>query len=158
MKDRRGSRHGAWQGGDGHSMCTSEGDYPISKLATAFRDYTQEEFDGLKFSMAELGQTDPIILLGKEVFDGRHRLRACDELGITPLFEDLPDGVNPIRYLIAKNGSRRHRRPASGRSLRQSSPPGPGQAATGRASPTGKTIPQICGMIRTSRRSPGCSA
>ena len=93
-------------------MSTLQGDYPISKLARAFRDFTQEEFDGLKFSMAELGQTDPITLLGKEVFDGRHRLRACDELGLTPWFEDLPEGVNPIRYLIAKNGSRRHMTPS----------------------------------------------
>ena len=38
--------------------------------------------------------------------DGKERMRACLETGITPRFEWIPDTVNPVKYTWSMNGLR----------------------------------------------------
>ena len=70
------------------------------------------EFEALKESIRKNGLYYPIVVnADKTVLDGHHRLRACCELGVTPIFEvcRLFDG-NPLaekQYVIETNFLRR---------------------------------------------------
>ncbi len=89
-------------------MNNQKQDYPVSNLATIFPDMTPDEYEALKSSIRDQGLHEPIAVWKDQIIDGRHRLRACLELGVTPRFEHLPDNVDPIRYGIARNLSWRH--------------------------------------------------
>jgi hypothetical protein len=47
-----------------------------------------------------------------KVLDGRLRLRACEELGVGPRFEGLPDDTDPVAYVVSHNVARRHMTPS----------------------------------------------
>ena len=89
-------------------MDTPEQDYPIGQLAMAFPDMTSEQYNALKTSISEDGLLDPITIWNDHIIDGRHRYRACRELGVMPQFQCLPDDVDPARYVIARNIPRRN--------------------------------------------------
>lgn len=60
------------------------------KSGAVLPELSQDDFDALKDSIRELGQLEPVILDSQgAVVDGRHRLRACDDLGIEPWTVDL---------------------------------------------------------------------
>ncbi len=67
----------------------------------------QDEFSKLKDSISRDGLLVPIIMLGDEILDGRHRYQACKELGIKPITEQY-SGNNPFGYAISLNATRRH--------------------------------------------------
>lgn len=73
-------------------------------LADLLPEMSPAEFQSLKEDIARTkGNVDPIILLDGKILDGRHRHRACVELGLTPLFKDF-DAVwgSPISYIYSK--------------------------------------------------------
>ena len=83
-------------------------DLEIDPLATLFPPMAEEEFARLKSSIAVHGQLEPIWTYQGRVVDGRHRLRACRELGIEPVVLAY-DGDGPVLdFVIAKNLNRRH--------------------------------------------------
>ena len=49
-----------------------------------------ETYLGLLEDIMKRGQLIPILRYKGQVLDGRHRLRACRDLGIKPIFEDIP--------------------------------------------------------------------
>ena len=51
---------------------------------------------------------EPIVVKDGEIIDGKHRYKACLELGIEPKFMELPQGISPLDYVISKNLRRRH--------------------------------------------------
>src|SRR5690554_4991240 len=71
-------------------------------------DMTDEEFAELKEDISGSGQLDPIIIFEGMILDGRHRFRACNELGIEPWFQgfDGPDSAKD--YVVSKNLKRRN--------------------------------------------------
>lgn len=71
-------------------------------LADLIPPMTDGEYQNLKENIAENGQLDPIMLFEGKVLDGRHRLRACEELGIQPKTRDY-DGSDPASYALAVN-------------------------------------------------------
>ena len=75
--------------------------YPDSELAEAFRGPTPLEYKTLKDDIELNGQQVPIAFKDKKIVDGRQRKRACIELGITPRYEELPDDIDPARFLMA---------------------------------------------------------
>ena len=81
-------------------------DYELHPLSTLFPDMPEEKFKVLTDSIELIGQLEPITITGSGLLlDGRHRLRACQELGIqakTRVF-----GGDPLDYVIAKNSDRR---------------------------------------------------
>jgi len=87
----------------------------INRWATKFGNYTPEQFASLKSDIEAQGLLDPIVLLNGALLDGRHRLQACEELGITPRFiewEKLPKadrGDSPEGYVLAHNLEGRER-------------------------------------------------
>jgi N6-adenosine-specific RNA methylase IME4 len=54
-----------------------------------FPPMEQDDFNSLKASIDRNGQLQPILLWQGRVLDGRHRLRACAELRIQPVFEEV---------------------------------------------------------------------
>ena len=72
-------------------------------LSLRFGDKPDAEYQSLKASLAADGQHDSITLHDGMILDGRHRYRACLELGLKPHFRPLPAGVDPLRFVIAQN-------------------------------------------------------
>lgn len=86
----------------------------IHALAAIFPELSAAEFDRLKTSIDEHGQRDSIVLLGDEILEGRHRYKACLELGRPPQFRNFDparDG-SPIHFVADKNLNRRHLTPS----------------------------------------------
>jgi hypothetical protein len=69
-------------------------------------------FAGLVNDMRENGQREPIIVFDDMVLDGWHRYRACNELGIAPIVEDLDPGIDPVAFVMTHNLHRRHMTPS----------------------------------------------
>jgi ParB-like nuclease domain len=61
-------------------------EHPVARL---FPDMDPGEFAILKFDIRDNGLKVPILLWRGQLIDGRHRLRACRELGIEPRFETV---------------------------------------------------------------------
>ena len=63
--------------------------YPLDPCVELFPAMNLDEFNALKQSIQRNGQSEPILLFRGQVVDGRHRLKACQELGIEPKVETL---------------------------------------------------------------------
>jgi hypothetical protein len=84
------------------------------EFALLFPELPVGEYQELRESIRQNGLLEPIVLnAAGEVLDGRHRLRVCLELGITPWtiqFSEmsLSNTVTEIQYIFGKNAIRRH--------------------------------------------------
>ncbi|MGB8127184.1 MAG: ParB N-terminal domain-containing protein [Pseudolabrys sp.] len=77
-------------------------------LADLFPLMECEEFGRLVESIRASGLRECIILHHGQILDGRNRFRACLEAGVEPQFDRLPNGDDPLRFVIDKNLRRRH--------------------------------------------------
>jgi hypothetical protein len=68
-----------------------------------------EDFARLVEDIKTNGLKVPIVLLGDKVLDGRNRLRACREAGVTPTFISLDTDAqfDPVSWVLSTNLSRR---------------------------------------------------
>lgn len=86
-------------------------DYEIHPIATIFPDMSDGDYARLKTSIQEQGQLEPIWILDGAILDGRHRYRACRELGIEPRIREYTSGDDMQSlsdFVIALNKDRRH--------------------------------------------------
>ena len=81
--------------------------YEIHELANIIPEMAAIEFDELVKDITENGLLDPITLYQGKILDGRHRYKACMQIGLVPEFEEY-EGDNPIQYVLSKNLHRRH--------------------------------------------------
>lgn len=81
--------------------------YQIHPIANIFPPMSDSEFSSLKADIEQYGQREPIWLYEGKVIDGRHRLRACEELGDEPLCK-VYDGFDPVAFVVSLNLHRRH--------------------------------------------------
>lgn len=81
----------------------------VHEYAAAFPAMRQPDYEELRNDIAEHGQREPIVMLDGKILDGRHRDRACRELGIEPRTEpyDLAWG-DPLDWVVSVNVKRRH--------------------------------------------------
>lgn len=77
-------------------------------LSAAFPGMSQDELEKLILDIEAHGQRQPIVVYEDLILDGWHRYLACQELEITPIFEDLPVGEDPVAYVQSMNLHRRH--------------------------------------------------
>jgi hypothetical protein len=85
------------------------GGHEVDELALAFPAMSEEDFKGLKESIAVTGGLlEPITLYKNKILDGRHRARACEELGILPKYVNWDGPGSPSDYVLARNLNRRH--------------------------------------------------
>lgn len=82
-------------------------EYKIHPAADIPPPLLDEDYASLLESIIANGLIHPIRLLDGFVIDGRHRLRACQELGIDPVFEECAPGTDPLSYVRA-NLAHRH--------------------------------------------------
>ena len=69
-----------------------------------------ESFDKFKADIAANGQRLPILLYKDMILDGRNRQRACQEVGITPRYEDagVTSDAEALAVVVSFNEHRRH--------------------------------------------------
>lgn len=81
--------------------------------ADLFPMIAEPEFEALKRDIAENGQKQPIIVVDGEIVDGRNRLRACEELGITPIVRNMTaaEAGDVFTLVMSLNFHRRHLKP-----------------------------------------------
>lgn len=70
-------------------------------------EMADDEFSGLKADIKKHGQRRPILVFEGKILDGRHRARACQELGIVARFEPW-SGSDPVAFVLSENLYRRH--------------------------------------------------
>jgi protein gp37 len=82
-------------------------DLKIHPLAHCLPDIPEDQFKALKEDISGLGVLYPIVLLDGMILDGRHRYRACQELGIECPTKVIND-VSPNDLVRSMNLFRRH--------------------------------------------------
>lgn len=81
--------------------------YQVHPVANIFPAMSASEFDALKADIEAYGLREPIWTYGGQVIDGRHRMRACDELGVD-VRANVYMGDDPVAFVISLNLHRRH--------------------------------------------------
>src|SRR5262245_28140855 len=76
--------------------------------AEIFPPMSEEEFRAFKEDIRQRQQIDPIVLLDGKILDGRHRYRACRELGLEPLTREWDGQGSPVEFVVSRNLHRRH--------------------------------------------------
>ena len=79
----------------------------IHPAAKEFPQLKGKEFEELKEDIRLRGLVKPLIKKGNVLLDGRNRLRACQDLGIEPEFEEYL-GEDAVGLIISCNIHRRH--------------------------------------------------
>ena len=82
-------------------------DYDLHDLCKLFPPMPEDQFNSLIDSIRDHGLLTPIMLHDGKILDGRHRYKACINLGIEPSFEEY-EGEDALGYVLALNLSRRH--------------------------------------------------
>ena len=82
--------------------------YEMHPLADVVPPMTDEEYQELKADIKAHGLREPMTLHEGKVIDGKHRYRACIELGVEPQTRELSGGGTPLQYIISENVKRRH--------------------------------------------------
>lgn len=81
----------------------------LHPLAELFPPMTDVEYQALKKDIAENGQEDRVTFWNGMLVDGRHRWRACKDLGVECDAFDLEcDEGELYQYVLSKNLHRRH--------------------------------------------------
>lgn len=88
-------------------MTNETTDFEIHDLCKLFPPMPEDQFNSLIDSIRDHGLLTPIMLHEGKILDGRHRYKACINLGIEPSFEEY-EGEDALGYVIALNLSRRH--------------------------------------------------
>jgi ParB-like chromosome segregation protein Spo0J len=131
--------------------------HPAADLLPLMSD---EEYEGLKEDIRRHGQREAIILLDGKILDGRHRDRACRELGVEPRTVSLaPDLVkDPVAYVRSVNLHRRHLTALQKRAvvagILQDDPKQSDRAAAARAGVDHKTVAAVRKAITASGEIP----
>ncbi len=83
--------------------------HPLHPAVEIFPGMDPASFANLVEDIRTNGQHEPILLWRGQVIDGRHRLRVCEELGITPKVRELDSELDdPIGLVLSLNLHRRH--------------------------------------------------
>ena len=82
--------------------------YPLHPVVEIFPVMEELSFANLAEDIRINGQHEPILLWRGQVIDGRHRLRACNELGIVPKVREVEADLDPTGLVLSLNLHRRH--------------------------------------------------
>lgn len=81
--------------------------HPVADLFPLL-DEDSEEFKALVEDIKTNGLLEIIISLDNKILDGRNRYRACLTAEVDPQVSHLPDGIDPLSFVVSKNFHRRH--------------------------------------------------
>jgi ParB-like chromosome segregation protein Spo0J len=79
----------------------------VHPWADKFPLLSDSEFEDLRDDIERRGQREKILVRSGHIIDGRHRYRACCELGIEPVVEEY-QGDDLIGEIASRNLFRRH--------------------------------------------------
>jgi ParB-like chromosome segregation protein Spo0J len=82
------------------------------EFCLALPEMSPECFSELAADIAKHGLIHPIVLFEGRILDGRHRHRACLEVGAEPFFEEFTGPGSAYDYVISENLKRRDLTPA----------------------------------------------
>ena len=72
-------------------------------------EMTADDFNALVSDIKENGLINPIVLFENQILDGKHRYKACLELGIEPKVETFTGNKEQaLHFVISQNIARRH--------------------------------------------------
>jgi hypothetical protein len=77
-------------------------------LSAAFPAMLAEDFLTLKDDIEINGQREPIVIFDGMVLDGWHRYRACIELMLGPITQEIDAREDPVAFVKSRNLHRRH--------------------------------------------------
>lgn len=80
----------------------------IHPIADLLPPMSPDEHAALLADIHANGLVEPIALFEGKILDGRHRARACEEAGVEPRYRELPEGIDPLEYVLSENLHRRH--------------------------------------------------
>ena len=90
---------------------TQEASPPVSlefhPFAEIFPLMVGEAYEKFRDDIEANGLEEPIVTYRGRGLDGRNRLKACEELGIVPVFKEY-EGDDPIGHIVSLNLHRRH--------------------------------------------------
>ncbi|WP_295392918.1 ParB/RepB/Spo0J family partition protein [uncultured Thiodictyon sp.] len=76
-------------------------------LCLLIPEMSADDFAGLKKDIEQHGLRHPILTYEDKILDGRHRARACAELGIVANYQPW-SGTDPLAFVLSENLHRRH--------------------------------------------------
>jgi hypothetical protein len=79
----------------------------VHRYAETFPEMSAAEYDTLRDDIRAHGLAEPITVHEGKILDGRHRYRACLDLGLDPATEPYR-GDDPLGFVVSKNLHRRH--------------------------------------------------
>jgi ParB-like chromosome segregation protein Spo0J len=87
---------------------------PVHPAANLFPEMTHNEYQSLKEDIRKNGLRSPIVFWRGQLIDGRHRIKACEELGIDWNFyaEETGADKDPVTEALSLNLHRRHLSPS----------------------------------------------
>lgn len=91
------------------------GKYPIHPAAALVPPMPPDEYEQLKQRIAEFGLIWPIVVHKGKIVDGRHRQRACEELGIDPVYQhddELLEHGGDVKQFVFDASCRRNLTPS----------------------------------------------
>jgi len=77
-------------------------------VASVFPPMCEQEYRALKADIAQNGLKQPVIVHEGRIVDGRHRYRACVELGIEPPVVEWNGKGSLVAFVVSMNLHRRH--------------------------------------------------
>ncbi len=77
-------------------------------LSTLWGNIPEAEFAEMVEEFRRSPTRQMITLYEDKILDGWHRYKMCQEAGIEPFFNPLPEGQDPVVYVIRQNAMRRH--------------------------------------------------
>lgn len=81
----------------------------VHPVADIFPRMGDAEYQALKADIATHGQREPVWTWRDQIIDGRHRVRACDELGHLCLRREYEgDETTLVQFVVSLNLHRRH--------------------------------------------------
>lgn len=82
--------------------------YPTHRYADYIPVADDQDQQALRTSIKQIGLLDPITLFEGAILDGRHRYKACQAVGVEPVFRDF-EGTeeDALQFVLAKNIARR---------------------------------------------------
>jgi site-specific DNA-methyltransferase (adenine-specific) len=78
------------------------------EVTNLFPPMGEDEFEQFKANIAVNKQSQPIWTWQGKIIDGRHRYRACKELGIEPWTQEWDGKGSLVAFVWSLNGTRRH--------------------------------------------------
>lgn len=121
MRDLTAMRPASGQEGEPHAICPA-GEHVDGREANPNKNVPQltahpaadlfpamapADFDALVADIREHGQLEPIAIHDGMILDGRHRYRACRQLGLEPITTEWNGAGTPEAFAISKNLHRR---------------------------------------------------